>query len=552
MSLHPRPAYEVPPETRRVARAAFPRGNIYMQVADVLGALYRDEQFAALFPARGRAAEAPARLALVTVLQFAEGLSDRQAADAVRGRIDWKYALALPLTDPGFDSTVLSEFRTRLVAGGAEQQLLDTLLARVRDLGLLKVRGRQRTDSTHVLAAVRVLNRLERVGETLRAALNALAVVAPDWLRAQAAPEWYERYSRRVENYRLPKTDAAREALAALIGADGRTLLRAVDAAPEAAWLRELPAVKTLRQVWTEQYTDPPDPVRWRAVKELPSTAEQIASPYDPDARWTTKQSVAWVGYKVHLTESCDPDAPRLITHVETTPATTPDDMTTSTIHDGLAARDLLPGEHLVDTGYTNAEVLVTGQQRHGVTVIGPVALDASWQARAGTGFEKDRFHVDWEAHTVTCPAGKLSRSWLRNTDPTKPGAIQVHFRREDCLACGVRAQCTRRTREPRELLLQPRAEHTALQAARQHQTTAAFKAQYASRAGIEATHAQGIRRCGLRQCRYIGFPKTRLQHLLTATALNVVRLGEWWLGTPQAKTRHSAFAALQPLQSVV
>jgi transposase len=130
MSLHARAAYQVPEETQRVARAAFPRGNPSMQVIDTLGIIYQDEHFAALFPTRGQPAEAPARLALVTVLQFAEGFSDRQAADAVRGRIDWKYVLGLELTDPGFDHTVLSEFRTRLLAGGAERVLLDTLLTR--------------------------------------------------------------------------------------------------------------------------------------------------------------------------------------------------------------------------------------------------------------------------------------------------------------------------------------------------------------------------------------------------------------------------------------
>src|SRR5215216_5449016 len=138
MSLHPQATYPIPEDTQRVARAAFPRGNIYMQVADRLGTLYHDTQFAALFPTRGQPAEAPARLALVTVLQFIEGLSDRRAADAVRGRIDWKYALGLALTDAGFDHTVLSEFRTRLVKGRAEQGLLDTLLERVQEAGLLK------------------------------------------------------------------------------------------------------------------------------------------------------------------------------------------------------------------------------------------------------------------------------------------------------------------------------------------------------------------------------------------------------------------------------
>ncbi len=237
MSLQPQASYEIPKETARVAQAAFPNGNIYMQMADALGLCYKDEDFVVLFPQRGQPALSPARLALATVLQFAEGLSDRQAADAVRSRIDWKYALSLELTDPGFDHTVLSEFRSRLVAGEAELLLLDKLLSKLREMKLLKARSRQRTDSTHVLAAVRTLNRLERVGETLRYALNSLAMVAPDWLRAQTPVEWYERYGRRVENYHLPKTDTERNKLATTIGNNGLTLLRAIDEAGDLLYL---------------------------------------------------------------------------------------------------------------------------------------------------------------------------------------------------------------------------------------------------------------------------------------------------------------------------
>jgi transposase len=270
-----------------------------MRMRDELGIIYDDQLFAPLFSARGQPAMSPWRLALATVMQFAEGLSDRQAADAVRSRIDWKYALSLELTDPGFDHTVLSEFRSRLVVGQAEQLLLETLLTRVRERGLLKGRGRQRTDSTHVLAAIRTLNRLELVGETVRYALNSLAVVAPDWLRAWVPPEWFDRYGPRMENYRLPKTTAARTALVATIGADGHRLLQAVEAAADFPWLQEIPAVQTLRHVWSEQYTDPPGPLRWRAVQERAPSAELIASPYDPDARYSTKRGIAWVGYKV-------------------------------------------------------------------------------------------------------------------------------------------------------------------------------------------------------------------------------------------------------------
>src|SRR5919109_983601 len=546
MSLHPHAPYPIPEDTQRVARAAFPRGNLYMQVADHLGPLYHDAQFTALFPPRGQPAEAPARLALVTVLQFAEGLPDRQAADAVRSRIDWKYVLGLDLTDPGFDHTVLSEFRARLVTGEAEQLLLDTLLTLARTQGLLKTRGRQRTDSTHVLASIRVLNRLERVGETLRAALNSLAVMAPDWLQALAPLAWYDRYSRRVENYHLPKTDAARKALAAVIGADGQTLLHAIDAAVDPPWLREVPAVNTLRQVWAEQYIEVNGKLGWREVKDMPSPAALIPSPYDPEARYSTKREIEWVGYKVHVTETCDAETPHLIVHVETTPATTPDDHMVKRVHTSLEQRGLLPAEQLVDKGYTDAQVLVESQRTYGVTLIGPVADDPSWQARTGTGFDKSQFRVDWDRQVVTCPMGKQSISWLPHTYPKNGMTWEVRFARKDCTPCPHRAQCTRAKKEPRIIGLQAREPYEALQEARQRQTTEEFRQQYAPRAGIESTHAQGIRRCGLRQARYIGLAKTHLQHLATAAALNVVRIGEWLTGTPRAKTRGSPFAALK------
>jgi transposase len=546
MSLHPQAAYPIPEETQRVARAAFPRGNLYMQVADRLGTIYQDAQFAALFPRRGQPAEAPARLALVTVLQFAEGFSDRQAADAVRSRIDWKYVLGLELTDPGFHHTVLSEFRTRLVTEKAASQLLDALLTLARAQGLLKTRGRQRTDSTYVVAAIRSLNRLERVGETLRATLNSLAIVAPAWLQAVAPLEWYARYSSRVENYYLPKTDAARKALAVVIGADGQTLLHAIAVAADQPWLQAVPAVKTLQQVWAEQYIEVNGRLSWREVKDIPSPAELTASPYDLEARYSTKREVEWVGYKVHLTETCETDTPHLIVNVETTPATTPDDNMIKRVHASLKPRDLLPAEHLVDKGYTDSQVLVESQRMYGVTLIGPVADDPSWQARTGTGFDKSRFLVDWDRQVVTCPMGKQSISWLSHTYPKNGMTWEVRFARKDCTPCPHRAQCTRAKQEPRIIGLQAREQYEALQAARQRQATQEFRQQYAPRAGVESTHAQAIRRCGLRQARYMGVAKTHFQHLATAAALNFVRLGEWLTGTPRAKTRCSPFAALK------
>ncbi len=546
MSLRPQGPGPIPEETVRIAHAICPGGTLYMRIRDQLGTIYEDQSFAALFSARGHPAIAPWRLALVCIFQFIEGLSDRQAAEAVQQRIDWKYALGLELTDPGFDFSVLSQFRTRLLAGEAEMQLFEVLLERLKAKGLLKARGRQRTDSTHVLAAVRVLNRLERVGETLRYALNTLSEVAPEWLRDHVSSEWYERYGSRMENYRFPKAESAREALAATMGEDGFALLRLLDAETALPWLRELPAIKTLRQVWAEQYADPPDLVRWREKKDMGSSLDLIASPYDPEARFSTKRGMEWVGYKVHFTETCDEKSPHLITHVETTVAAVPDDQMLAPIHQALAQRGLLPEMHLVDAGYTDAEVLVSSQTEYGVSILGPVAADASWQTKAAEGFDKESFLVDWEAQSVTCPAGKQSLSWLPCTEPAKLAAIHVRFSRKDCSPCPSRSLCTRAKIEPRELLLQKREEYEALHTRRQQQATPEFREQYALRAGIEGTHAQGLRRSDLRQARYLGLAKTRLQHILTAIALNLIRTVEWLQEIPLAKTRQSRFSALQ------
>ena len=547
MSLHPIESTSVPEDTRRVALAALPNGTLCLRITDALGPIYRDGQFKDLFPRRGQPAEAPGRLALVTVLQYVEGLSDRQAVDAVRGRIDWKYALGLSLTNPGFDHTVLSEFRSRLVEGDSERLLLDTLLQHLRDQGLVKAGGRQRTDSTHVLAAVRGLNRLERAGETVRAALNELATVAPDWLQTLAPAVWYERYGRRVENYRLPKTDAIRLELATAIGADGRQLLAAVDAAVDRPWLAQLPAVGVLREVWKAQYIEEDGRLRWRTVKEMPAAAEQISSPYDPEARYSKKREISWVGYKVHLTETCDPEAPNVITNVETTLATTPDDNMVAVVHQSLERSTLLPSEHLVDKGYTDSRVLVDSRQRYDVTIVGPVADDPSWQARSGDGFTKAQFQVDWDRQVVTCPAGKQSISWLPNTWPENGMMFEARFARKDCTPCELRTRCTRAKNEPRLIGLQAREYFEALQAARRHQTTEEFRQNYAARAGIEGTHAQAVSRCGLRRCRYIGLAKTHLQHVITAVAVNLVRIADWHAASASAKTRCSRFAALQP-----
>lgn len=504
MALHLRPEEDVPADTLRVAQAVFPKGNPYLTLREELGSLYADALFAPLFAVRGRPSEAPGRLALVLVLQFAEGLSDRQAAEAVRSRIDWKYLLGLELTDAGFDFSVLSLFRARLVAGGVEQQLLDTLLERFKARGVLKARGRQRTDSTHVLAAIRGVNRLECVGETLRHALNALAAEAPEWVQAQVPPEWYPRYAVRFEADRLPKTDKERQALAETIGRDGEQLLSRIYTAQTPARVRTHPAVEILRQVWVQQYAPQAGEVQGRTAANLPPAEHLIQSPYDPEARYSRKRETGWTGYKVHLTESCDAAAPRLLTHVTTTSAPTPDTVVTETIHHALAAKALLPAQHLVDAGYVDATVVVNSQRQYGIEVVGPVAPDTSWQAHAGQGFDLAHFTIDWRQHQVTCPQGQSSQVWSESQDAYGNPVIHVRFAPAACQACPARARCTHAPQGPRALKLQPQAQHEVLQRARQRQTTPEFKDQYALRAGVEGTLAQGTRDCGLRPARAI------------------------------------------------
>ena len=276
--------------------------------------LFRDDDFADLFPQVGQPAAAPARLALVLILQFMEALTDRQAADAVRTRIDWKYLLGLPLTDGGFHHTVLSEFRTRLLDHGAERRLFEAVLEAALARDLVQARGRQRTDSTHVLAAIHSMTRIEPVTETLRHALNEVASAAPEWLLNHTTPEWADRYGPRASDYRLPKSETKRRAYVEQVGADGAALLDALREADAPAELRGLAAAEILRRVWIQNFKADGERVRWRESGEIPPTGLFVGSPYDLDARYAKKRTTRWTGYKVHLTETCDDERPNLIT----------------------------------------------------------------------------------------------------------------------------------------------------------------------------------------------------------------------------------------------
>lgn len=555
MSLPRNPLQPVPAETARVAHAAFPAGTVYMRIRDELGPLFDDECFTAVYAREGQPALHPWQLALVSVMQFAENLSDRQAAEAVRARIDWKYALGLDLTDEGFHYSALSEFRTRLIQGGIERVLLDTLLEQCRERSWLTARGRQRTDSTHVVGAVKALNQLELVGETLRHLLNVLATVVPEWLKAHAKPEWFDRYTERIEDYRLPKDKTEREALSQAIGDDGYYLLDCIeqvstqenqDRYADLAWLKELPAVHTVKQTWAQHYRRRDDGHAQRLPpQERPPVGDWLRSPYDPDVRYDRKRSLEWIGYKVHLTEGCDDDRPHLITDVHTTPAIEQDHQDLDTIQDHLVVSGLLPTEHLGDAGYISAKRILHSRDAHAIDLIGPVHIDPSWKARTPGAFDISPFTIDWQEQRVTCPQGQHSVWWHPAKDAKGESVVQVFFAKPICQACPVRTNCTDAQATGRSMTFRfPQERHEMLLAARQRQQTEAFKTLYRLRSGIEGTFSQTTRNTGV-VARYLGLPKTHLQHILTAVATNLLRLVEWLNGVPFAKTRTPRFAAL-------
>jgi transposase len=553
MSMQPKPWPEVPAATAKVARAAFRKGSLAIRARDQLGPWYRDADFAAAYGVRGAPGMSPAQLAMVTVLQFAENLTDRQAADAVRGRLDWKYALGLPLDDEGFDFSVLSEFRSRLAAAGLERAIFDLLLERLKELGLVKAGGTARTDSTQVLGRIRDLNRLELAGETVRAALESLAAAAPDWLAGLIDASWQEVYGQRIDGMRLPASEAKRQDLASQYGRDGALLLDAVRAPGAPSWLRDLPAVETLRRIWVQQYyRTGRGAVVMRESKPggqgLPPGRSRIVSPYDVDARYSEKRGRGWLGYKIHLTETCavpGPDgsrgAPNLITSVITTPASTADVAMTTPVHDKLAAAGLVPAEHAVDAGYASADELVTARAR-GIILTGPLRTTATRQRRAG-GYTAEMFDIDWDRQQVTCPQGATSTTWSGHTR-NGTAQIMVRFPAAACRTCPARAQCTT-SAGGRQLGLRPREIHEAVTAARAEQATDAWKRRYNIRAGAEGTMWQATHVTGIRHARYTGLAKTSLEHHAAAAAINLIRHDAWHTGQPLDRTRTSCLQRL-------
>ena len=344
---------------------------------------------------------------------------------------------------------------------------------------------------------------------------------------------------------RFPKGDKARQEYAETVGRDGCQLLQTLEQHQPA--LQTLASIQTLKQVWERRYTrSETETITWRKDADLPRAASAIESPYDTEAKHSNKRDISWTGYKIHLTETCDEELPRLITNVHTTVATTQDVSCTEDIQQELADKDLLPSRQFVDTGYIDAAVLVSSRDLHDIELFGPPRDGQSWQAREG-GYDQSQFTLDWEKQQATCPEGKVACSWGSFlTKPYNQPIVKVRFLKSDCMACPSRAKCVRSPGgQSRTLVLPERSRYEALQKARGSIASEDGIKEYQKRAGVEGSLSQGVRRSGMRHSRYIGLPKTHLQHIATAASLNMVRGVNHLMAQPLAKTRKSRFARL-------
>jgi transposase len=594
--LKPQPLGPIPEETLNLGHTLLDEDNLYRKIGDEYAELIKDEDFASMYSNTGQPAYSPARLSLVTVLQAMEHLSDRVALRMVRTRIDWKYARRLPLEDDGFDASVLSEFRSRLVNNQAERKFFDALLEKLKEKGMLKGRGLQRTDALTIVAATRELNRLELVMETMRLAIVSLVECDPKWVKENLPAPWLETYSEWIESERLvkdngPRGKAETDRLLKQTGRDGFDLLERVKSESASAEFVQLAAIGTLEQVWKQQYRQVEDGVGQSQIvlhtkesrQEEKVNRELISTPHDVEARYSEKRGKGATGYKLHVTEVASEDEPAIITDVDLVGGQQYDGAALEGIHERLKERELLPEEHLVDGGYMSGDTMAESAER-GVKLVGPmqeakqftetseqIRVAESEQVKAESSDKQnaepsqqasgeecvaaseesggppsclgvEQFDFDFEQQAATCPGGEAAVGWLetRRTDKGVGGAgkavIMIRWEKEKCLNC---------PRAPLSLLARPRGRlvkisphYPEIAARRAEQQQGEFWQKYRRRAGIEATLSTVVRDHNGRYTPYRGQGKTRGHFLRVAAAINLKRAIAWEAGQKPKRER--------------
>jgi len=378
----------------------------------------------------------------------------------------------------------------------------------------------------------------------MRSALNAIAKESPEWLNQIMQEEWLHRYYVRGGNVRVPHSAAGRQEFAEMVGRDAHALLDAVYHWSDLLNDREIEAVEILRRVVIQQFYVDEDGIHWRTnVEGTPPSSIFINSPYDLEAHYGKKRHLQWTGYKIYLTETCDEESPRIITNVETSSAPVADFYLTEPIHRALKKKNLVPDLHLADTGFVDAELMLAAKQNYNIDLLGPSHLDRQWQSRHNPQFCAENFLIDWQQKKAMCPAGKFSSSWSDAKTETAKQVVKIKFSVKDCQVCSFRADCTKSKRVRRTLTILPEVQYESQRKIREREKTPEYRKEYQRRCGIEGTISQAVRGFGIRRSRYIGQAKTHLQQVVSATAINFVRVNNWLHEVPVAKTRQPLFA---------
>jgi transposase len=526
MCLKVQEPWSMPSETERIGRALLKKDNAYRLIGDKLFANISEQEFAELYPSEGQPGLSPVILAFVTVFQFIEKLPDRQAAESLRMRLDWKYALHLPLEYEGFNFSVLSEFRDRLIEGQAEGRVFEKLVAQIRALGLIKERGKQRSDSIAMLTKVRWLSRLEVAVETLRLAVVSLVKTNREWSEEILPPSWEDKYGERFVMQRY--TEKEWQEYEANIGNDGQWLLKRLGDGSAPAGLQELSEVKLLQTVWAQQFRVQAGQLVFKELKKYDGQT-QIVTPHDPEAQYSRKRHSEWIGSKVQVTDTDDEGYPHIITDIVSTESNLTDYEALPHIQKRLTQRQCKPGEHYVDAGYMSGFNLANSQDQQ-IDLIGPLVSAVTAQDLMAEGVTQAQFQVDLQKKSVTCPQGHQARSPVQ----TKKG-LCFQFRTQDCDACPLRSRCCA-GKQGRTIRISDYYE--VRQQAYQRQKTQAFKQDYAQhRSGVEGSLSALTRGNGMRLSRYIGQKKRNLQALFTGCAANLQRTARWLAGyRPQAR----------------
>lgn len=527
--------WAMPEETQRIGRKLLKANDPYRLMGDQLFGQLHEAEYADLYSAEGKPGISPVILAFVSVFQYLEKLADRQAAAALRMRLDWKYALHLPLEYEGFDFSVLSEFRDRLIAGQAEGRVFEKLVEQIRALGLIKEHGKQRTDSIAMLTKVRRLCRVETVVETLRLAIVAIVDADREWSEEIIPPSWEEKYGERFVRQRYSEKEW--KEYEAKIGEEGQWLLKRLEQGGAPAELQTLPEVQVLKTVWAQQFREEAGQMAYTDLKKYDGHT-QIQSPHDPEARYSRKRHFEWVGDKVQVTETEDAGYPHIITDIVGTSSNRTDWEALPAIQERLKARACSPAEHYVDAGYMSGPNLECSQKKH-IDLIGPFPNFVTPQDLLPDGLTQAHFQIDAKNNTVTCPKGYVAAHPVPVNN-----SLSFRFPLKTCAACELRPRCCT-GKAGRTIGISAYYELT--EAARQRQKTEAFKKDYQQhRSGVEACLSALVRGYGMRVSRYLGQQKRNLQAIFTGCAANLKRTA-CWLAGERPQIRHKKSWTLNP-----